>query len=73
MKGGAATADIKTADEGEEIDQEETERERLRKSAHRRAVSFACAQNVNPKTLQGTSQLDDDHSLFAEAGRRPGL
>ena len=47
MMGGAATAHIKTADEREEIDQEETKRELLRKSAHRRTVSYACEQKVN--------------------------
>ncbi|CAL8346870.1 unnamed protein product [Gadus morhua 'NCC'] len=47
--GGAATPPIKTTDEGEEIDGEDRERERLRKSAHKRAVSFACMQKVDEK------------------------
>ena len=47
--GGAATPHIKITDEGEENDGEDRERKRLRKSAHERAVSFACMQKVEEK------------------------
>uniref|UniRef100_A0A8C5FEZ9 CCHC-type domain-containing protein n=1 Tax=Gadus morhua TaxID=8049 RepID=A0A8C5FEZ9_GADMO len=47
--GGAATPHIKTTSGEEEIDGEDREGERLRKSAHKRAVSFACLKKVDEK------------------------
>ncbi|CAL8254461.1 unnamed protein product [Boreogadus saida] len=47
--GGATIPHIKTTYEEEEIEEEDKERERLRKTAHKRAVSFACLKKVDEK------------------------
>ena len=47
--GGAATPHIKTTSKEEESEEEDKEGERLRKSAHKRAVSIACLNKVDEK------------------------
>ena len=49
VMGGAITPHIKTTSKEEESEEEDKEGERLRKSAHKRAVSIACLNKVDEK------------------------
>ncbi|CAL8339575.1 unnamed protein product [Boreogadus saida] len=68
--GGATTMPhIKTTYGEEEDEEEDNERERLRKTAHKRAVSFACLKKVDEKADDETVKLRPLKKIESAEGR----